>query len=399
MKNNPKGKIGEFFVNTIAKNAFLEYWCYPNPYDEKGNKKEISDLLIIFREVLIIISVKNYEFKGNYDRFFNNTIKSALKQIQGAERKLFGEREIFIKHPKKELEKFNKKNISKIFRIIINLDDNVKFYHPSTYTKSNKHVTIMTGKTWLAITQEMNTIKDFTSYLSEREELLKDKNVIMLSCSDDEYDKETDNKFINRLNQTLNLDNKKQVIISGTELDLLASYINNSNSYPENLKTGEFNSLYFDIDKTWLNFTSNLSYAKKKQNDKQSFFIDNFVKNEIGYNEKTKIIGEKLMSLSRFERRIVSKSFFKFYDKYRNMTEDKFARAFTEVSEYGFIFAKYPKKMDFEMQNGIFTLAVESFHIHTKYIRNDYILIAYHSDFEGLRFANMSMLEKFTLQL
>ena len=88
MDSNPKGVLGENFVNEIANNTFLEYWCYPSPKDEKGDKKEICDLLILFRDVLIIISVKNYDFKGNYDRYFNRTIEKALKQIQGAERKI-----------------------------------------------------------------------------------------------------------------------------------------------------------------------------------------------------------------------------------------------------------------------------------------------------------------------
>ena len=42
MTSIEKGNIGENFVNKIAFNSFFEYWCYPNPKDEDGDKKEIA---------------------------------------------------------------------------------------------------------------------------------------------------------------------------------------------------------------------------------------------------------------------------------------------------------------------------------------------------------------------
>ncbi len=45
-----KGDIGENAVNEVATNTYLKYWCYPSPKDESGNKKEICDLLILFKD-------------------------------------------------------------------------------------------------------------------------------------------------------------------------------------------------------------------------------------------------------------------------------------------------------------------------------------------------------------
>lgn len=59
-----KGRLGEDFVNQIAFNSFLKYWCFPNPLDIAGDNKEICDLLVVFDEICMIVSVKNYEFKG-----------------------------------------------------------------------------------------------------------------------------------------------------------------------------------------------------------------------------------------------------------------------------------------------------------------------------------------------
>lgn len=397
MDSNPKGNQGEEFVNTIANNIFLEYWCYPSPKNEKGDKKEICDLLISFRETLIIISVKNYDFKDNYDRYFNNTIEKALKQIQGAEKKLFGNKDVYIKHPKKYIELFEKNRYSKVFRIIVNLGKGLKFYHPSSYTKSGNHVTIMDGTAWFAITNEMNTITDLTKYLSAREKLFSNKSVIMLFCSDKECDDDTFKKFSERRTKT-QLKGEKNIYISGTELDLLASYINNSNSYPKNLTNDNYDGLFFDIDESWKNFISDPIFLEKKEKDEQSFFIDKFIINEIGYRKELKVLAEKLMSLSRFERRIVSKHFFSFYKKYKKGYEEQFARAFTEVSDYGFVFAKYPKKLQGQMLDNILILAIESFAVHTKYLRKDFIIIAFHDDFSGLRYNNLKLLKNFSEQ-
>lgn len=60
MKSHLKGKIGEDAVTTVAEKTYLKYWCFPNPKDEYGDKKEICDLLILFKQTAIIISVKNY---------------------------------------------------------------------------------------------------------------------------------------------------------------------------------------------------------------------------------------------------------------------------------------------------------------------------------------------------
>jgi len=109
MNSTEKVNSGEKFVNGIAFDSFMEYWCYPSPKDESGDKKEICDLLILFDSNMIIVSVKNYEFKDFYSRYFRRTVEKAVKQIYGAERKLFNnDRDIFIKHPNREIERFPK---------------------------------------------------------------------------------------------------------------------------------------------------------------------------------------------------------------------------------------------------------------------------------------------------
>ena len=61
-----KGKTAEDYVHHFAKTAYLKHWCFPNPIDESGDRKEICDLLILFNDTCIIVSIKNYDLNGDY---------------------------------------------------------------------------------------------------------------------------------------------------------------------------------------------------------------------------------------------------------------------------------------------------------------------------------------------
>lgn len=134
--NDTKGDVGEQLVYNIIEKAIPDIFCYPNPRDLYGDKKEICDLVILIDEILILISVKNYEFKGIYNRYFNNTIAKAINQLYGAERKLFGNKEVFLDHPKLGVKEFKKEKIKKVFSVIVNLGEGVKYY-PFNKSTSN----------------------------------------------------------------------------------------------------------------------------------------------------------------------------------------------------------------------------------------------------------------------
>lgn len=123
-----KGKIGEDAVNELANNTYLKYWCYPSPKDENGDRKEICDLLIIFQKTVLIVSVKNYNFSGNYKRYFRSTINKAVSQVQGAERRLFNFGTKTIKHPTKGNFEFDPSKYKSIHRVVVNLNTLPLFY-------------------------------------------------------------------------------------------------------------------------------------------------------------------------------------------------------------------------------------------------------------------------------
>ena len=187
-----KGQLGEDFINQIAYKSFFKYWCYPNPKDELGDKKEICDLLIVFKDVIIIICVKNYEFKGVYDRYFRKTIEKDIKQIAGAERKLTDRRTtVYIKHPGRSVEIFNKNAVNKIFRVVVHLGEHVRFYPLFERTNKDKFINILDKETFEMLLSELDTLPDFVEYLEKKEIAFKDRYAIILPKEENDFDSNT----------------------------------------------------------------------------------------------------------------------------------------------------------------------------------------------------------------
>jgi hypothetical protein len=374
MDSNIKGNYGENLVNQLAFDTYLDYWCYPNPKFENGNKKEICDLLIVFNNVCIIISVKNYEFKGNHKRYFNNTIEKAVKQINGAYKTLFTNEKIIIKHPYKNEIIFPKDKIDKVYRIIINLGEGIQFYNLERTTQNQDFITIFDKDTFTTILKELDTIPDLIDYLDKREILFKNKDVKILPGPNDEIDIQSFDDFAELFNSN---NDKASIIISGTEKDLLSYFIKNTRNFPEAI-SGNYDSSVIIIDREWEKFKSIEKVKKKTDEDKISYFVDKFVKNEIlpsNYDYKDEIAKE-LLSLNRLNRRFVSKLFFDFYNQIKNHTDIEFDRRYVDLGELGIVFTNYTEKYTFEMINKVNTIAMESFNYYNNYKNKNLILIS-----------------------
>ncbi|MGV3587678.1 MAG: hypothetical protein ACO1OF_11785 [Adhaeribacter sp.] len=228
MDSYSKGKIGEEFVNELATKSFLDYWCFLNPKDEKGNRKEICDLLILFKEVCIICQIKNYEFKNNYARYFRKTVESGAEQIQGAERKLFqSNRAIYIKNEKQGLIKFNREKYTQTLRLIIHLGEGVQFQNLGRLSESNyKFIHILGKEDIQYLLKELNTISDLVDYLKAREALVSKIN---------------------------------KIVIWGSEKDLLGFYLRIKPHFEEFINSNEDECLFIDGENSWNDY--------KKEND------------------------------------------------------------------------------------------------------------------------------------
>lgn len=79
----------ERFVAEVCERSFLKLWTHPNPKGKKG--KELCDCLVVCGPHVIIISVKEIEYrdtsdKTGWDRWTREAIDASAAQIWGAER-------------------------------------------------------------------------------------------------------------------------------------------------------------------------------------------------------------------------------------------------------------------------------------------------------------------------
>ena len=303
-----KGKIGEEIVNRLAYASYLKYWCYPNPVDLNGDKKEICDLLILFFDIAIIISVKNYNLKGNYNRFKSKVIDKSSKQLFGAERKLFHSNNVVkIAHPEKGEEIFNPNHYSDIYRITVSVGEDFENYEFIDNKEGKGIVNIFNKETFEVITSELDTIKDLVEYIKLRESLLYDNIEDTPNCS---------------------------------EKDLLASYLLNKREFPigiiENFKLGTLS-----IKNKWQAYLNHRSVILKKLAEEKSYFIDRLVKNDVLKIPNGELLAKELMTLDRFERRRIARNLYEIVEKYEDK-DDFVARRFTEYNNVGFLFIYYP---------------------------------------------------------
>ena len=388
MNSTEKGNIGEDFVNRIAFNSFIEHWCYPSPKDESGDKKEICDLLILFGENLVIISVKNYEFKDFYSRYFRRTIEKAVKQIYGAERKLLNSgRDIFIKHPNREIERFPSEKIRNIHRVIINLGEGVRFYPFNQETKDEKFITLLDKEALQTIVRELDTIPDFLEYLIKRELLFADKTVTILLGEEDDFPPETAQQFFEYAQKQFSPNEKQSILISGTEHDILAHYLKNERTFPEYIQSKEYNGMFVQLDGNWTDFNQRQQVKEKRNLDKNSYFLDELVKREIlnNHSESSIELATAIMSFNRFSRRLISNNFLQFFDTYKVAKGNFLARRYADFDGTGIVFAFYPQEMPQEMVNNLLGIALDSFSVYSNYKSKSMIMIATTNEFKQFK--------------
>ena len=383
-----KGNKGEDFVNSVLIKSFLKHWVYINPKDEDGNKKELCDALIIFRDSIIIISVKNYNFSGKYERYFKRTIGKAVKQICGVERKLFNN-DIQLLNPQGEKIIFPKKKIKNISRLIINLGEDVRFYPSNKETKSDKFVTILDKYSFQTITRGLDTIPDFIDYLTKREEVFIDKNVVILPKDEFDWNEKDSQQYHKYCQENLNFLQQGSIIISGTECDLLAKFLEFNRKFPNQISDKNYNGIYAVMDGAWEDFLARDQVKKKRELDKNSYFIDQLVDSNLSEkpNKNFKILSEELLSNNRFERRNLSNVFLDFYRTYNGEQHPEFyARRYMKMKNTGYIFFYFSPNMDEEMINGLIQIAIDAYSVHCNYECSKMILIATTMNFKTFKF-------------
>ncbi|TDN93386.1 hypothetical protein DET49_104112 [Salegentibacter sp. 24] len=333
-----KGDEGEEFVNNLSHNAYLKYWCYPNPKDLNGDKKEICDLLILFYNTAIIISVKNYQVKGNHKRFQKKVIEKSSNQLFGAEKKLFKNKEkVIIEHPEKGAEEFNPSQYKKIYRITVSVGEDIDGYKLIDHNKQKGSVTIFNRETFESIIEELDTIKDLTEYLEVRDNLLLENVDKKLNCS---------------------------------ERDLLAHYLTNERKFQPELYS-KFEETSKNLEGRWENYLENKSVFLKKLEDEKSYFIDDLIKNDVLKVPGGEQLAKELMGLSRFERRIIAQNLFEMVEKYQDK-EGFLGRRIFEYNGIGYLIIYYPPE---KSEKDVETILLHAQQLYSYFHQFDRILL------------------------
>lgn len=229
----------EQFVASISEKAFLSLWTHPNPVGKK--RKELCDCLIVCGNHIVIISVKDIQYKetgdpAGWNRWVKSAIDKSASQIWGAERWL-NSVQSFTRHDGRQVDLPPKEN-RQIHRISVSLG--AKRQLP---TKSgdlgNGIVHVCDEYSLGAIFGLLDTITDFVGFLSETESLISRANVMFSG--------------------------------GGLE-DLLAIYLQNNYAFPFE----EADLLVID-DTIFKGFIDSDDYKAQQQSFKPSYFWDHLI--------------------------------------------------------------------------------------------------------------------------
>jgi hypothetical protein len=218
---NPNGQLvlpsegiteAERYLAKLCKRSFLSMWSYPRVFRDqgrigcKGDGKELCDLLVVFEDHVLIFSDKDYRFQDAADlkvawpRWFKKAVQKSAEQVWGAERwiknfpgKLFLDAQCTIPFP------INLPGPSKaiIHRIVVahdasracrqvfggsgsmmisnHLAGDAHLDKPFTIGQidpSRGYVHVFDDTTLDIVMSTLDTITDFTAYLTKKERFL-----------------------------------------------------------------------------------------------------------------------------------------------------------------------------------------------------------------------------------
>lgn len=276
----------EEFVFKICQETFLSLWSYANPL-RRDRRRELCDILVVCQPHVVILSVKESspaqsgDISIDWDRWIKQAVEPSRKQIYGAERELQQMTHV-IKADGSEGLSLPPVYERRIHRVAIALGSKGEVLIASCdHDKGFVHVFEEVAFTTLL--RELDTITDFLGFLEAKEQLI--------------------------LRGT-------RVVTFGEE-DLLALYLRNGRSFPE-----QATILHLD-DGLWKAFSSRPEFLAKKEADRVSYVWDRLIEWVSGDVLATTAqtggqIGSSELALrvlareSRFSRRTLAQALTKF---------------------------------------------------------------------------------------
>lgn len=242
----------EQFVYDICRNSFLSLWSYANPQGRTAGR-ELCDILVICEPDIIIISVKEIrvnatigELGSKFQRWTRRSIDESVAQIYGAERWIkSGRQQHVIRADGQAGLAFPSEGLRRIHRVAVALGGAEHF--PLTFGDFGKgFVHVFDGRSFQIVLRELDTVTDFVTYLSTKEELYTSKE-----------------------------------IISAREENLLSIYLHNNRSFSANF------DLLLVEEGLWDAFSAKPEVRARKKEDAVSYIWDSvidFIANDVLHN-------------------------------------------------------------------------------------------------------------------
>ena len=171
----------EKYVANLCKNSFLPFWNFPNPLGKKD--KELCDVLVVCGNIIILISVKDIQVSSHkdksiqYSRWVKKAVDDSVQQLYGAERFLKNVDDVTLKNRTTKVA-LPDRNERTIYRIAIAFGSDYDFPLPMGMNNRG-FVHIFDEKSTATIISELDTITDFTRYLTAKEKFLSSNHMLL----------------------------------------------------------------------------------------------------------------------------------------------------------------------------------------------------------------------------
>jgi SEC-C motif len=218
----------ERYLSKLAEHTFLGLWSYPNIFTNEGMPKskigkELCDLLVIFDNKVIIFSDKEIKFNTNIDiqiawkRWYKKSVYESARQLYGAEKwmrehpgRLFVDKQcqtklpIELNHESLEMhlvavtknslvpakKYFDSFECGSSGSFIQNYTQDITLFQSNPFTigdvnRDKSFVHVLDEMSLDLLMNELDTIYDFTSYLSEKVRLIRSGYLILAHGEED----------------------------------------------------------------------------------------------------------------------------------------------------------------------------------------------------------------------
>jgi len=231
----------EQFVYQVCQKSFLSLWSYVNPQGRTPGK-ELCDILVVFDPHVIVVSVKEVELKdsGNvavdWDRWLRRAVDSSKKQIAGAIRWLAKAKAVT---PKDGTEGLPLPPVDRrvYHRIAVAFGGRREVPLTSSDGEDEPFVHVLDERAFYLLLRHLDTIADFTQYLTDKEEFL----------------------------------NRATLIIEGGEENLLALYLHSGHEFPQGP------DMLVLQDNLWQGVSAKPEFLAKLERDQDSYVWDRLI--------------------------------------------------------------------------------------------------------------------------